>query len=153
MIGATASARQITRSDLAAAMSRADLARERSEAALRLARQLIETSHELRSEAGAGATVWPRYFVVHGSLDGSRVRASWFRGSLQATSLLRSRAELLVAMGESFRVDNEHGPVVVAALDDSLAAMLTIVRACDRIDAVSLGPLVGLRRVRSSRDP
>jgi hypothetical protein len=151
MIGATASARQITRSDLAAAMSRADLARERSEAALRLARQLIETSQALRSEAGA--TAWPRYFVVHGSLDGSRVRASWFRGSLQATSLLRSRAELLVAMGESFRVDNEHGPVVVAALDDSLAAMLTIVRACDRIDAVSLGPLVGLRRVQGSRDP
>jgi len=118
---------------------RLDETKYRSEAALSAARRLALESRAIRA-AGTAAAAWPRYFVVHGRIEGERVRASWFCGSLHATSALRSRGELLVSMGETFCVDRGK-PVVPASLVDPLAAMLTLIRSCDELDDASFGPL------------
>jgi hypothetical protein len=140
MTGALADHRRIADSDFDAVARRAESAIVEAEATRCLARGLAQQSRELR--VANAAAQWPRFFVVHGWVEGERVRASWFRGSLKASSALRTRADLLVRMGETFCVPRRDG-VLEAGLDEPLAAMLTFVRSCDRLDAASFGPLIG----------
>jgi|SRR5579884_2547997 len=80
-----------------------------------------------------------RFFALLGEVDGQPVRATWLRGSLAASSALMRRAELLVAMDEVFETDDP-ATVVRADLRTALAAMLTLIRACDRVRSVRFGP-------------
>jgi hypothetical protein len=126
-------------------------ARDRCEAALSTAQRLAQESRDIRAAAVAD-DAWPRFFVVHGRVDGERVRALWSRGCLQASGALRTRGELLASMGETFCVERGE-PVVSASLLDPLAAMLTLIRSCDHLDEASFGPLLHRRsivRYRSS---
>lgn len=52
------------------------------------------------------------------------------------------RAEMLVDLRERF-VSEPDGPVMEAGLEDPAAALLTLVRSCDRVGLVKLGPLSG----------
>lgn len=99
-----------------------------------------EAARRLRTEAAALG--WPRTFLVVGVVDGLAVRAFWSRRHLVATPRLRRRAELLVAMGESFEVEAPAHPPVYAGLDEPIPALLTLMRACDQVNAVQLGPMM-----------
>lgn len=125
------------RDDSAALRRRASDACRRAEEAVRRAGRLMARSRQILDEAATGS---PRYFVLRGGLDDERVRAVWSRGGLVVSESLRRRGELLVSMGEEFE-DPDRGVVVRAALDDSLPAMLTLLRACDRVESVVFGPL------------
>ncbi|HAM03188.1 MAG TPA: hypothetical protein DCQ30_13325 [Acidimicrobiaceae bacterium] len=103
-----------------------------------LAEELVLQSRLLRGGAGSS----PRFFVLHGSVEDHRVRASWFRGRLLASRELLRRAEMLVDLRERF-VSEPDGPVMEAGLEDPAAALLTLVRSCDRVGLVKLGPLSG----------
>lgn len=117
-------------------MSRARSAIGRAEHIMKRSRTLLEATNRFRGEGRD----WPRFFVLHGRLDAQPVKACWFCGSLLATPVLRARAELLVALGESFNADSE-SPTVEADLDRPLAAMLTLIRACDQVKDARFGPL------------
>jgi len=133
----TTSSRRITRLELAATTLRAEAALERSSAVQRFSRELVEASRAMRFDP-----TWPRYFVIHGRVDGQRVRASWFRNTLHAGRLIRQRAQVVIGMGETFHIHDE-GPIVVASLVDPLAAMLTLIRSCDSLDDATFGPITG----------
>lgn len=128
--------------DLAGAVSRATDAVERAESSTATARRLIAQSRHLRSVAATAGS--PRFFVVAGEIEGSPVRAAWFRGSLIATEALLRRAALLVDLGEEF-ADDEGVALVQADLSQPVAAMLTFIRACDRVRAVRLGLVLSPR--------
>lgn len=114
-------------------------------AASRRARVAMRESHRLRWPT---ETSWPRVFVVHGEIEGKTVRAVWSRGSLVCSAALRQRGELLVAMGEEFGLE-PGGPVLPAGFEDPAAAMLTFMRACDRVNKVQFSPVTGPARVGS----
>ena len=121
--------------------------------------------HELRGSNPADADAnldanpdtrspWPGFFVVRGSIGEQRVRAAWFCGGLEATTALRVRADLLVRLGETFQTQRE-GPIVLAGLEEPLAAMLTVIRSCDRLLDARFGPVeprqLGVRYQRSDQ--
>ena len=113
------------------------MAADHAERAVQWSQQVVDASRRLRSDLAAMGS--PRFFVVRGKVDGVGVRASWFRGSLTASDSLLDRGELLVKLGEHF-VDNASGLTVEADLGTPLAAMLTLVRACDQVVSVRFGP-------------
>ena len=102
--------------------------------------QVREVARRLRREAAEHG--WPRTFLVVGSVEDAMVRAFWSRRRLVVTPLLRRRAEVLVAMGEQFEVEGPAAPPLVAGLSDPVPALLTLMRACDRLTAVQLGPMM-----------
>jgi hypothetical protein len=79
------------------------------------------------------------FLLPQKDVDGARVRASWFRGELLATTALRTRADLLMRMRETFQIERG-GLTVDAGLDEPLAAMLTRIRGCDHLVNASFGP-------------
>jgi hypothetical protein len=80
-----------------------------------------------------------RYFTLRGEVDGAPVRAWWSRGRLIASPALSARAELLVRLGERFGPAS--GTAVVAGLGRPTAALLTVIRACDRVGEIRIGPM------------
>ncbi len=115
---------------------RAEEACARAEVVLARARTLVEDSRLLRQAAERAGS--PRYFVLRGEVEGHPVRAMWFRGSLLASPELRQRAEVLVALGARFRVADQ-GRALTANLDEPAAALLTMIRACDRVRVAEFG--------------
>jgi hypothetical protein len=123
-------------------MVRAEQVRARALDVTAVAQRLILESRALRTQAPGGAASL-RFFVLHGGVEGNPVKAWWLAGTLTTSRELRDRAELLVHLDERF----ELGPgdlSIAAALDDPLAALLTLVRACDRIRSVLVGPVMPL---------
>lgn len=75
-------------------------------------------------------------FHLEGLVDGSAVWADWTPGGLATCLPLRQRADLVVALGDSI---GDPGLEVPACLDGSpTSALLTLMRACDRVCSVSL---------------
>lgn len=116
---------------------RAAAACRHAEGAVARARRAVAESRRLLPES---TPAHPRYFVVRGGLDGEPVRAVWTRRGLLASRTLQRRGELLVSMGERFEAP-ERGAVVAADLGQPLPALLTLLRACDRVENVVFGPL------------
>jgi hypothetical protein len=102
--------------------------------------QIREVARRLRSEAAGHG--WPRTFLVVGTVEDMSVRAFWSRRRLVVSNPLRRRAEVLVAMGERFEVEGPDTAPVTAGLEDPVPALLTLMRACDRVTAVQLGPMM-----------
>lgn len=121
-------------------MERAMEAATRAGSMVLLSRDLVAQSRRLRA-ASPLPPRGPRFFVVHGEILGQTVHASWFRGSLSATGTLLQRMQLLVDIGEEFVVESGEGDAVAAGLAEPGPAMLTSVRACDRVRMVRFGPL------------
>lgn len=79
-----------------------------------------------------------RWFEVSGVVDGVPVRAEWRDGTLTCSPSLLARAQLVVALGDTF--DREEGEPILATLDgSSTAVLLTIVRALSRMTTVEMG--------------
>lgn len=79
-------------------------------------------------------------FTLCGEVDGVLVRADWsVEGGLDCTPALLERAQVVVAMGETF-AGHRGGPRRVATLDGPRTAMLlTLMRACTTVLSVEAG--------------
>jgi hypothetical protein len=117
-------------------LSRAASARVRAKVTSLQSQQLVLQSRVLRRRDGC----WPRFFALQGRVGEHSVRASWSRGHLLASRELLRRAEMLVDLNERF-VSESGRPMVEASLDDPVAALLTLIRSCDDVKLVTLGPL------------
>jgi hypothetical protein len=77
-------------------------------------------------------------FRIEGRVDGVRTVATFQDGRLACSAELAARAEVVVAMGETFDSDGD-GEAIAASLDgSSTALMLTLMRAFSSIDAVQI---------------
>ncbi|MCU1346362.1 MAG: hypothetical protein JWL70_2628 [Acidimicrobiia bacterium] len=81
-------------------------------------------------------------FVVEGFLNDRPAVARCTIDGVTMPSGLRRRCEIMVAMGDEFTSDNG-GRVVQASLDDGpLPALLTVIRAFDKITAADVASTV-----------
>ncbi len=111
------------------------------------AAELRSDAVRLRIEAGAirrrqaDAPPKPGRRVTAFSLDGTiedcPVHAEWRGDRLIADPLLLERAELLVGLGERF-LAGEPGAFVACLTGSPIVALLTLMRACDRVQAIDL---------------
>lgn len=113
--------------------------RLQAEAAIQTSRALMEACTSTCA-ASQGARLASRRHLVYaridGKLDGRTVTAVVRRdGTMTVEPVLRSRADLLVGLGESF--DNGRLPANLSG--GPLAASLTLMRACDIISGLELG--------------
>jgi hypothetical protein len=95
-----------------------------------------------RSEAQwrGGPVTW---FTIDGELAGRHVRARWSHGRLDCDERLLTQAQLLVDLGTVF-VNHDPPASVDATLTGAPpAVMLTLARACDRVDGVDFSPAPG----------
>jgi hypothetical protein len=76
-------------------------------------------------------------FVLHGVVDGRPCVAKWSGDQLEADAELLRRAEVVIALGETFTCDDLPRQIP-ASLDDGLPMMLTLVRAFSRVTSVEL---------------
>jgi hypothetical protein len=118
-----------------------------AEACIAAARALREESARLRAEAGdhrhrtgssrrLGRSL--QSFTLRGTIEDHPVEAEWTGGRLVVHPLLLDRAQLLVAMGEQFLAGPRRS--FSAALDGApVVALLTLIRACDQVEAVEVG--------------
>ena len=87
----------------------------------------------------AGLTITPPgWFAVEGMIDGQVVRACWADGRLACDQLLRSRAALLVDLGEEFVPADPPRRFLASLQAPPMAVALTLVRACDSVAAIEL---------------
>jgi len=94
-------------------------------------------------EAELGGVVEPggdvQSFVVTGFVDDLPAHARYVEGRLWCSAEVAERAEVVVAMGETFD-PGDGGPEVMASLDSTAtAALLTVMRAFSHVSSVALG--------------
>jgi hypothetical protein len=80
-------------------------------------------------------------FAIAGIVDGEPAVARWVEPlGLVCSTPWRRRAEIVVALGDTFFAG--HGePLIHATLDgDPMAVALTLVRAADRVTSIALPP-------------
>jgi hypothetical protein len=76
-------------------------------------------------------------FRIAGMVENVPMVARWVEGhGLLCPEPLRRRAEVVVAMGETF--GDEEGPRVTASLTERTAAMLTVLRSLSRITSIEI---------------
>jgi hypothetical protein len=79
-----------------------------------------------------------RAFRLEGVVDGVPARARWTERGLECSPALLQRAEIVVALGETFDPGGGR-PVVQASLDGPLRAVLpTVIRAFSRVSSIEL---------------
>ncbi len=130
-----------------AVLARAERACGRAQDLRDRAVELTSSSRRLRQARSRTAL---RYFVLHGDVAGQQVRAVWSRGALMATAELRRRGDVVVALGERFEVPDTDR-TIAADLTRPAAALLTMIRACDRVHDVAFGPVANLSGSTGSR--
>ena len=77
-------------------------------------------------------------FRIEGDVDGVRSVATFRGGRLTCSAELAARAQVVVAMGETFDCDGEGDPIEASLDGSSTALMLTLMRAFSSIDAVQI---------------
>jgi hypothetical protein len=110
---------------------RSDVIEVRSRRRGQRARSLLDG--DARSESH-----WVEGFRIEGVVDDVPAHAVWSDGGLECSPALRQRAEIVVALGETF--DPGRGrPALDASLDGPLTAVLpTVMRAFSRVTSVEL---------------
>jgi hypothetical protein len=110
---------------------RSDVIRVRS-------RRRGQSSGPLLAGDARGENHWVEGFRIEGIVDDVPAHAVWSAGGLECTAALRQRAEIVVALGETF--DPGRGrPQLDASLDGPLTAVLpTVMRAFSRVTSVEL---------------
>ena len=79
------------------------------------------------------------WFTVRGILDGRPTTAHWAPGFLDCEPELARRADVVIALEETFRSVEVPGAVVRASLEGPpIAVLLTIMRALSTVTAVDL---------------
>ncbi len=76
-------------------------------------------------------------FSLQGVIEQRVVHAEWRDDRLVADPLLLERAHLLVGLGEEFLSPNA-GPFVASLTGLPIVALLTLMRACDRVQIVDV---------------
>jgi hypothetical protein len=77
-------------------------------------------------------------FQIRGVVDGVTAQARWSKFGLECTPALRQRAEIIVALGDTFDLGDGR-PVVRASLDGPLTAVLpTVTRAFSTVTSIEL---------------
>lgn len=122
----------------AASLRRAAVAQVQARHSCVRAERLV---HDVRSRRLRTTTTAPDdgelSWWIEGAVDEHTTQAWWADDRLHCDPEVRARAEVVVDLGE--RVGSQAGgPGPVAALDSSTAALLTVIRALSRIDAVEL---------------
>ena len=78
-------------------------------------------------------------FVIEGVVDGRAATARWADGVLVGDVEVRRRAEVIVALGEHFKLEDGPGERILASLDDGItAALLTVLRAFSAVSAIDV---------------
>jgi hypothetical protein len=76
-----------------------------------------------------------RYALIQGEVDREPVQAVVrLNGAVLADPPLLERAQLLVALGDTF----DHGRIAASVSDGPTAAALTLIRACNRVHAIEM---------------
>lgn len=90
--------------------------------------RVVERRAPHRSAAG---------FRIVGTVEDVPMVARWIDGhGLLCPEPLRRRAEVVVAMGETF--GDDEGPRVTASLTEQTAAMLTVLRSLSRVTSIEI---------------
>jgi hypothetical protein len=84
-----------------------------------------------------GAVTW---FTVEGELANRPVRARWSHGHLECDERLLTQAQLLVELGTVFVNHDPPASVEATLTGPPPAVMLTLARACDRVERVDFTP-------------
>jgi hypothetical protein len=99
------------------------------------ARELCRKALRLLAQCRASR----RSFYLEGVIDDEPVLALLSEGELFADDLLIQRARLVVALGDSFNYPGQSAmPATVEGA--GVEVMLTLIRACDRAQVISVGP-------------
>lgn len=107
----------------------------RAEVACRRAAALVEDAKRIRDRCRSRSM--PRYFVVHGEIDGTTEWARWSHGTLSVSEPLRQRAHMLIGLNEVFDGGQS---VIEADLESAFPALLTLIRSCDEVKDLRFGP-------------
>jgi hypothetical protein len=76
-----------------------------------------------------------RFAFIEGEVDREAVQAVVrHNGAVLADPPLLERAQVLVALGETFN----HGRIAACLSDDPTAAALTLIRACNRVHSIEM---------------
>jgi hypothetical protein len=130
----------LSHAELRSARTRAGQAVMKAQHVTAAARRLIDETRALRRSA-PGSTSAVRFFVLRGEVDGAPVTGRWLAGTLMTSPELHRRAELLVQLEERFEMGMGGGGTIPAGLSQPMPALLTLVRACDRLRWVLVGPM------------
>lgn len=97
-------------------------------------RQLTTEARRLRRKEARPEAVG---FRLEGCIDGHQVQGCWTPRGVAASDDLLRRAQVVVALGDTF--GGFDGGTLRAALDRGpTQALLTLMRACDRVESVSV---------------
>jgi hypothetical protein len=94
-----------------------------------------ESIRQRQAEAVARHRV--RSFSLDGTIEDRPVHAEWRDRRLIADPLLLERAELLVEIGEEF-LAGEPGAFAASLTGPPIVALLTLMRACDRVRSIDV---------------
>jgi hypothetical protein len=78
-------------------------------------------------------------FVVNGFVDGYPAHARYQEGRLWCSAELAERAEVVVAMGETFDPGDGRPEVLASLATTATAALLTVMRSFSQVSSVELG--------------
>jgi hypothetical protein len=102
------------------------------------ARLRIRAAATRRRPAGrSGPSYGIASFTLEGVVEHREVRAEWRDGRLLADPLLLERAHLVVGLGEQFAVPDTD-PLTASLTGLPIVALLTLMRACDRVRQVDV---------------
>ncbi|HKH04234.1 MAG TPA: hypothetical protein VKA65_03645 [Acidimicrobiales bacterium] len=106
------------------------------------------TPHDLAgdrpgTEAGSDRTASAfAGFTITGVIDGDTVEARWIPPvGLVCSPAWRRRAEVVVALGDTFDAGHTSPSIAATLDDDPTAVALTLLRALDRVTSVRLPPM------------
>jgi hypothetical protein len=108
----------------------------------RAARVRAAAARERQRRARLAATGRPAgpgdpAFAIVGVLDGERVQARWWRArGLSCPEALRRRAQIVVALGDTFDPGDGRPPLVAALDGDPFTVALTLLRSLDQVVSV-----------------
>jgi hypothetical protein len=106
------------------------------------ARRGVRAAHRAVRYNDGSENACMRSFRIEGDVDGSPAHARWSEAGLECSPALLERAEIIVAMGDTFDPGGGR-PVVDASLDGPLTEVMpTIIRAFSSVSSieVALGP-------------
>lgn len=102
-------------------------------------REASRATRETVRRARRRRTSGKPWFTVRGILDDRLTTAHWAPGFLDCEPELARRAEVVVALGETFSSLEVPGEIVPASLEQPpIAVLLTIMRALSTVTAVDL---------------
>lgn len=114
------------------------LKQEATAACWRAVQLLVDTMECRGSAAHARCEVGISTFLVGGLVDGAEAEATFENGRLRCPDVVLHRAQMVVAMGETFS-DPDSGTVAATLDGPPGAVLLTVMRAFSRVLVLEVG--------------